>query len=352
MKKQHEFATRVIHAGQSPDPSTGAIMTPIYQTSTYVQQSPGRHKGYDYSRSINPTRCAYERCIANLESGTRGWAFASGLAAMATALDGLDSGSHIVVSDDLYGGTFRLFERVRRRSANLDFTFIDMTDAKAVEKEMRPNTRMVWVETPSNPLLKLIDLEAVAEIARAHNAISVSDNTFASPWIQRPIEFGFDMVIHSATKYLNGHSDMVGGVIVVGENKELGDQIAFLQNAVGAIAGPFDSFLVMRGLKTLALRMERHCENALEIARWLATEPKVETVRYPGLEKHPQHALAKKQMRGFGGMVTIVLKADLAGTRRFLENTHLFSLAESLGGVESLINHPALMTHASVPKKQ
>jgi cystathionine gamma-lyase len=324
-------------------------MTPIYQTSTYVQQSPGRHKGYDYSRSINPTRSAYERCIANLESGTRGWAFASGLAAMATALDGLDSGSHVVVSDDLYGGTFRLFERVRRRSANLDFTFIDMTDAKSVEKEMRPNTRMVWVETPSNPLLKLIDLEAVAEIARAHNAISVSDNTFASPWIQRPIEFGFDMVIHSATKYLNGHSDMVGGVIVVGENKELGDQIAFLQNAVGAIAGPFDSFLALRGLKTLALRMERHCENAMEIARWLETEPKVESVRYPGLEKHPQHALAKKQMQGFGGMVTIVLKTDLAGTRRFLENTHLFSLAESLGGVESLINHPALMTHGSIP---
>jgi cystathionine gamma-lyase len=349
MKKQHDIATRVIHAGQSPDPSTGAIMTPIYQTSTYVQQSPGRHKGYDYSRSINPTRSAYERCIANLESGTRGWAFASGLAAMATALDGLDSGSHVVVSDDLYGGTFRLFERVRRRSANLDFTFIDMTDAKSVEKEMRPNTRMVWVETPSNPLLKLIDLEAVAEIARAHNAISVSDNTFASPWIQRPIEFGFDMVIHSATKYLNGHSDMVGGVIVVGENKELGDQIAFLQNAVGAIAGPFDSFLALRGLKTLALRMERHCENAMEIAHWLETEPKVESVRYPGLEKHPQHALAQKQMRGFGGMVTIVLKTDLAGTRRFLENTHLFSLAESLGGVESLINHPALMTHGSIP---
>jgi cystathionine gamma-lyase len=349
MKKKHDIATRVIHAGQSPDPSTGAIMTPIYQTSTYVQESPGKHKGYDYSRSINPTRSAYERCIADLESGTRGWAFASGLAAMATALDGLDSGSHVLVSDDLYGGTFRLFERVRRRSANLDFTFMDMTDAAKIESEIRPNTRMVWVETPSNPLLKLIDLEAVAKIARAHNAITVSDNTFASPWIQRPIEFGFDMVIHSATKYLNGHSDMVGGVIVVGGNKELGDQIAFLQNAVGAIAGPFDSFLALRGLKTLALRMERHCENAMEIARWLAAEPKVASVSYPGLEKHPQHALARKQMRGFGGMITIVLQTDLAGTRRFLENTHLFSLAESLGGVESLINHPALMTHGSIP---
>src|SRR5436190_2615206 len=352
MKKQHDIATRVIHAGQSPDPSTGAIMTPIYQTSTYVQESPGRHKGYDYSRSINPTRSAYERCIANLESGTRGWAFASGLAAMATALDGLDSGSHVLSSDDLYGGTFRLFERVRRRSANLDFTFIDMSDAKRVEKEMRPNTRMVWVETPSNPLLKLIDLEAVAKIARAHNAISVSDNTFATPWIQRPIEFGFDLVIHSATKYLNGHSDMIGGVTIVGDNKDLGDQMWFLQNSVGAIAGAFDSFLVLRSLKTLALRMERHCSNALELARWLEEQSQVKSVSYPGLKSHPQHDLARAQMRGFGGMVTIVLKTDLEGTKRFLENTHLFALAESLGGVESLINHPALMTHASVPKEQ
>ncbi len=352
MKKQHDFATRVIHAGQSPDPSTGAIMTPIYATSTYVQQSPGVHKGYDYARSINPTRSAYERCIADLESGSRAWAFASGLAAMATALDALESGSHIVVSDDLYGGTFRLFERVRRRSANLDFTFIDMTDAKNVEREMQPNTRMVWIETPSNPMLKLIDLAAVAKIVRNHNAISVSDNTFASPWAQRPIEFGFDMVIHSATKYLNGHSDMVGGVIVVGDDKELGDRIAFLQNAVGAIAGPFDSFLALRGLKTLALRMERHCTNALEIARFLAAEPKIASISYPGLEKHPQHELAKRQMRAFGGMITIVLKTDLAGTRRFLENTHLFSLAESLGGVESMINHPALMTHGAIPPEQ
>jgi cystathionine gamma-lyase len=352
MKKQHDIATRVIHAGQSPDPSTGAIMTPIYATSTYVQQSPGVHKGYDYSRSINPTRSAYERCVADLESGTRGWAFASGLAAMATALDALDSGSHIVVSDDLYGGTFRLFEGVRRRSANLDFTFIDMTDAQNLERAMRPNTRMVWIETPSNPLLKLIDLEAVAKIARGHNAISVSDNTFATPWAQRPIEFGFDMVVHSATKYLNGHSDMVGGVIVVGDDKDLGDRIAFLQNAVGAIAGPFDSFLALRGLKTLALRMERHSENALEIARFLASEPKIASISYPGLKEHPQHELAKRQMRGFGGMITVVLDSDLAGTRRFLENTHLFSLAESLGGVESLINHPALMTHGAIPAEQ
>ena len=351
MRKQ-DLATRVIHAGQQPDPSTGAIMTPIYATSTYVQESPGRHKGYDYSRSINPTRLAYERCVADLESGTRAWAFASGLAAMATALDALDSGSHIVVSDDLYGGTFRLFERVRRRSANLDFTFVDLTDASRFEKSIKSNTRMVWIETPSNPLLKLIDIEAIAKTAREKKIISVSDNTFASPWIQRPIESGFDMVIHSATKYLNGHSDMVGGVIVVGENKELGDQIAFLQNAVGAIAGPFDSFLALRGLKTLALRMERHCANALDIARWLEKQPKVASVSYPGLQSHPQHDLARQQMRGFGGIVTIVLKTDLDGTRRFLENTHLFQLAESLGGVESLVDHPAIMTHGSIPPEK
>ena len=350
--KNYDIATRTIHAGQEPDPSTGAIMTPIYATSTYVQESPGKHKGFDYSRSINPTRLAYEKCIADLESGTRGWAFASGLAAMATALDALESGSHVVASDDLYGGTFRLFEKVRRRSANLDFTFVDLIDASKFEKSIETNTRMVWIETPSNPLLKIIDIEAIAKIAREKKIISVSDNTFATPWIQRPIEAGFDMVIHSATKYLNGHSDMVGGVIVVGENKVLADQIAFLQNSVGAIAGPFDSFLALRGLKTLALRMERHCSNALEIARWLEDQPQVKHVYYPGLKTHPQHDLARQQMRGFGGIVTIILKTDLEGTRRFLENTHLFALAESLGGVESLIDHPAIMTHASVPKDQ
>ena len=351
-KKQH-LATRVIHAGQSPDPSTGAVMTPIYATSTYAQESPGRHKGYDYARSINPTRRAYERCVADLESGTRGWAFASGLAAMSTALETIDSGSHVVVSDDLYGGTYRLFEKVRRRSANLDFTFIDMSDMGRIEAAFKPNTRMVWIETPSNPLLKLIDLAAVAQLARKHGAISVSDNTFATPWIQRPIELGFDMVIHSATKYLNGHSDMVGGVAVVGDNTALGDQMQFLQNSVGAIAGPFDSFLALRGLKTLALRMERHCENALELARWLEKEPKVREVKYPGLTSHPQHDLAKRQMGDrFGGMVTLILDTDLAGTRRFLENTHLFSLAESLGGVESLVNYPPIMTHGAIPEEQ
>lgn len=352
MKRQHEFATRAIHAGQEPDPTTGAVMTPIYATSTYVQESPGKHKGFDYARSINPTRLAYEKCIADLEGGTRGFAFASGLAAMATVLELLASGSHVVVSDDLYGGTFRLFDKVRRQSANLEFTYVDLTDASRLESAIKENTRMVWIETPSNPLLKIIDLEAIAKVAREHKILSVSDNTFATPWIQRPIEFGFDIVVHSATKYLNGHSDLVSGVAVVGDNKELGDRMWFLQNSVGAIAGAFDSFLVLRSLKTLALRMERHCANALELARWLEEQPQVEKVMYPGLKSHPQHDLARTQMRGFGGMVSIVLKTDLAGTKRFLENTHLFALAESLGGVESLINHPALMTHASVPTEK
>ncbi|HYZ73794.1 MAG TPA: PLP-dependent aspartate aminotransferase family protein [Chthoniobacterales bacterium] len=353
--KRHSFATRVIHAGQEPDPSTGAIMVPIYQTSTYVQESPGKHKGYDYARSINPTRKAYERCIADLENGQRGFAFASGLAGMATVLELLDSGSHVIASDDLYGGTFRLFERVRSKSANLEFTFLDLSDPSALKKAIRTNTRMVWVETPSNPLLKLIDLQAIGEFTRENKLIAVADNTFASPWIQHPIDLGFDIVVHSATKYLNGHSDMVGGVVVVGPGEArlpLADRLAFLQNAVGAIAGPFDSFLALRGLKTLALRMERHCANALDLAAWLEKHPKVRSVRYPGLTSHPQYELAKSQMKGFGGMITIYLDSDLAGVRRFLENTHLFSLAESLGGVESLIEHPAIMTHGSIPPEQ
>lgn len=353
--KRHSFATRVIHAGQQPDPSTGAIMVPIYQTSTYVQESPGKHKGYDYARSINPTRLAYERCVADLENGQRGFAFASGLAGMATVLELLDSGSHVIASDDLYGGTFRLFERVRSKSANLEFTFLDLSDPSVLKKSIRTNTRMVWVETPSNPLLKLIDLRAIGEFTRENKLIAVADNTFASPAIQHPIDLGFDIVVHSATKYLNGHSDMVGGVVVVGPGEArlpLADRLAFLQNAVGAVAGPFDSFLALRGLKTLALRMERHCANALDLAAWLEKHPKVRSVRYPGLTSHPQHELAKSQMKGFGGMITIYLDSDLAGVRRFLENTHLFSLAESLGGVESLIEHPAIMTHGSIPPEQ
>jgi cystathionine gamma-lyase len=352
---QHGFATRAIHAGQQPDPSTGAIMTPIYATSTYVQTSPGVHKGYDYARTANPTRAALEACVADLESGARGLAFASGLAGMATVLDALDAGAHIVASDDLYGGTYRLFENVRKRSANLSTTFVDMTDPARLRAAIRPETKMLWVETPSNPLLKLIDLAAVAKVARERDLISVADNTFASPWIQRPLELGFDIAVHSTTKYLNGHSDIIGGVVVIGgeaRHAALAERLAYLQNAVGGVSGPFDSFLALRGLKTLALRMERHCANALELAHWLVAQPEVARVHYPGLASHPQHDLAKRQMRAFGGMVTIVLKADLAGTRRFLERCCLFALAESLGGVESLIEHPALMTHGSIPEPQ
>jgi cystathionine gamma-lyase len=343
------FATRVIHAGQAPDPSTGAIMPPIYATSTYVQDSPGVHKGYEYSRSQNPTRMAYERCIADLESGERGYAFASGLAAIATLLDALDSGSHVVAMDDLYGGSYRLFERVRRRSAGLDFTFVDMAKIENLEAAVRPETKLIWVETPTNPLLKLVDLEAVANFARKRGILTACDNTFATPWVQRPLELGFDVVMHSATKYLNGHSDMVGGILVVGDNAALADQLTFLQNAVGAIQGPFDSFLALRGLKTLALRMERHCTNAMAVAEYLERHPKVERVVYPGLQSHPQHALAEQQMDAPGGMVTAFLKGGLAEARRFLERVEVFALAESLGGVESLIEHPAIMTHASIP---
>ena len=349
------FATRAIHAGQDPDPATGAIMTPIYATSTYVQTSPGVHKGYDYARTANPTRAALEACVADLEGGARGFAFASGLAGMATVLDALDAGSHIVASDDLYGGTYRLFENVRKRSANLSASFVDMSDPGRLASAIRPETRMIWVETPSNPLLKLIDLAAVAKVAREHNLIAVADNTFATPWIQRPLELGFDIVVHSATKYLNGHSDIIGGIVVIGGEQHhgaLAQRLAFLQNAVGGISSPFDSFLALRGLKTLALRMERHCANALELAQWLARQHEVARVHYPGLPSHPQHQLAKRQMRPFGGMVTIVLNTDLAGTKRFLEHCRLFALAESLGGVESLIEHPALMTHGSIPEAQ
>jgi cystathionine gamma-lyase len=348
---KHQFGTRAIHAGQVPDPATGAIMTPIYATSTYVQESPGVHKGFEYSRSQNPTRFAYERCMADLEGGTRGFAFASGLAAMSTTLDLLDSGQHVLVSDDLYGGTYRLFERVRKRSAGLEFTFIDMSDAQAVRRALRPNTAMIWVETPSNPLLKIIDLIQIGAIAKERELIAVADNTFATPYLQRPLEFGFNIAIHSATKYIGGHSDFVGGVAITSDG-ELGERLAFLQNAVGAIASPFDSFLGLRGLKTLHLRMDRHCANAQELADWLTEHPRVDRVLYPGLEKHPGHGIAKRQMKAFGGMLSIVLKGDLEYARRVLERCRVFALAESLGGVESLIEHPAIMTHASVPAVQ
>jgi cystathionine gamma-lyase len=346
-----DFSTRCVHAGQAPDPSTGAVMVPIYATSTYVQESPGVHKGYEYGRTQNPTRMAFERCVADLESGSAGFAFASGLAAIATILDCLDQGAHVVAADDLYGGTRRLFERVRKRSAGLAATYVDLTDAGALEDAIRPDTKLIWIETPTNPLLKLIDLARVAEIARKHKIPAAADNTFASPYIQRPIEFGFDLVMHSTTKYLNGHSDMVGGVAVVGGNAELRDRLAYLQNAVGAVQGPFDSFLALRGLKTLALRMERHSSSALKIAQWLEKHSKVKRVFYPGLASHKQHALARAQMRTFGGMISIELKGGLADARAFLERCELFTLAESLGGVESLIEHPALMTHGSVPEE-
>jgi cystathionine gamma-lyase len=346
------FDTRAIHGGQHPDPLTGAVMPPIYATSTYRQQSPGVHQGYEYGRTHNPTRQAYERAIASLEGGVQGYAFSSGLAAMATVLDTLDAGSHIVAGDDLYGGSYRLFERVRKRSAGLQVTYVDSSNPENVRAALRPETKMIWIETPSNPLLKLTDLAAVAKIAREHGALAIADNTFASPWSQRPLELGFDAVMHSATKYLNGHSDVISGVVVVGGEQRqatLREQLEFLHNAVGSIAGPFDSFLALRGLKTLALRMARHNESALELARWLEAQPKVRRVHYPGLESHPQLALAKRQMRGGGGMISVQLDTDLAGARRFLERVRIFSLAESLGGVESLISLPALMTHASIP---
>ncbi len=327
-------------------------MTPIFLSSTYVQESPGKHTGYEYSRTGNPTRHAYEECIANLESGTRGFAFASGMAATATVLELLQPGDHIVVMDDLYGGTYRILERVRKRSAGLEVTFVDFTQPEKILAALRPNTKMIWVETPSNPMLKLVDLKKIATIAKKHNLLSVADNTFATPILQRPLEFGFDIVVHSATKYINGHSDIVNGVAVIGDRAELGQQIHFLQNSTGAIAGAFDSFLALRGLKTLAIRMERHQQNAMELASWLEKHPKVARVIYPGLKSHPQHGLACEQMSGFGGMISLDLKCTLEETKSFLQKTELFALAESLGGVESLIEHPALMTHLAVPKEQ
>lgn len=348
MEKTH-FDTRAIHAGQSPDPTTGAVMTPIYATSTYQQKAPGIHQGYEYSRSQNPTRAAYEACIADLESGTQGFAFASGMAAVNTVIDLLNTGDHVLAMDDLYGGTYRLFNQVKTRTNQLSFSFIDMADLDAVEAAIQPNTRMIWLETPSNPLLKLVDLEKISALAKKHKLIAVVDNTFATPWIQRPLEQDFDLVVHSATKYLNGHSDVVNGVVVVGDNPDLAERLAYLQNSCGAIAAPFDSFLVLRSLKTLSLRMQRHCANAAELAAWLEAHPRVRRVIYPGLESHPQHALAKHQMHAFGGMISIILDGTLEDTITMLSRCKLFTLAESLGGVESLIEHPAIMTHASIP---
>lgn len=351
MNKSH-FDTRAIHAGQEPCANTGAVMTPIYATSTYKQSAPGEHLGYEYSRTKNPTRSAYESCIASLESGQHGFAFGSGMAAINTVIDLLDAGDHVIAMDDLYGGTFRLFDKVKTRTSNLSFSFVDMSNAKNIEASITPKTKLLWIETPSNPMLKLADLREIAAIAKKHGLITVADNTFATPWIQRPIELGFDIVIHSATKYLNGHSDVISGVVVVGDQPDLAERIGYLQNSCGGIAGPFDSFLVLRSLKTLSVRMERHCQNANQLANWLSTQTKVKKVIYPGLKSHPQHLLAKEQMHDFGGMISIVLDGGLDQAKRFLARCELFTLAESLGGVESLIEHPAIMTHASVPAEQ
>ena len=348
MTNRKRFATRAIHAGQEPDPSTGAIMPPIYATSTYVQESPGKHKGYEYSRTQNPTRGAYERCIADLECGSHGFAFSSGMAATATILELVDSGAHVVAMDDLYGGTRRLFTGVRERSAGLDFSYADLSDLDAARRAVRDDTALVWIESPTNPLLKLVDLEGVVEIARQSGALVVVDNTFATPYLQRPLELGCDIVMHSATKFINGHSDMIGGAVVVND-AGLAERLAYLQNSIGSVAGPFDSFLALRGIKTLDVRMERHCRSALRIAEWLEGDDRVERVIYPGLASHPQHELATKQMPGYGGIVTFFIKGELENARRFLERCEVFSLAESLGGVESLVDHPAIMTHASVP---
>jgi cystathionine gamma-lyase len=346
------FATRAIHAGQQPDATTGAVMSPIHVSSTYAQSSPGVHKGYEYSRTQNPTRMAYERCIADLEGGVQGFAFASGLAATATVLELLDSGAHVVAMEDLYGGTRRLFSQVRKRSAGLDVSFVDMADTQVLAKSLRAETRLIWIETPTNPTLRIVDLNAVAAIARARGILTAVDNTFATPWIQRPLELGCDIVVHSATKFLNGHSDMIGGIVVV-KDSALAERMAFLQNAVGAVGSPFDSFLALRGLKTLPLRMRQCSESALKVAQWLESHAQVERVLYPGLPSHPQHALARSQMQnGFSGIVSFFIRGGLEAARRCLERCRIFAIAESLGGVESLVDHPGIMTHASVPADQ
>lgn len=353
MNKHKHFDTRAIHAGQTPDPLTGAVMTPIYATSTYQQSAPGvLNQGYDYSRTKNPTRHVYQNCIANLESSRYGFAFASGMAAINTALDLLNAGDHFIASDDLYGGSYRIFDKVKKRTSNLSMSFVDMSNLQAIEAAIRPETRMIWVETPSNPMLKLANLAELAKLAKKHQLLSIADNTFATPWLQRPLELGFDIVIHSATKYLNGHSDVINGVVVVrDDHASLAEQVGFLQNTCGAISSPFDSFLILRSLKTLPLRMQRHCDNAYELAHYLEKHPEVEHVIYPGLETHPQYTLAKEQMHHFGGMITMVVKGGLEGAKRMLSRCEVFTLAESLGGVESLIEHPAIMTHAAIPRE-
>ncbi len=348
----HKIQTECIHAGQSPEPTTGAVMTPIFAVSTFAQDGPGEHSGYEYSRSGNPTRAALEVCLASLEKGSRAYAMASGLAAESTVLDLLPKDSHVIASDDLYGGTYRLFDGVKSRVSGLAVSFVDMKDPEQITHAIRPETRMIWVETPSNPLLKLIDLTKVAEVGKEHRLLTVCDNTFATPVAQRPIEHGFDIVVHSLTKYINGHSDVIGGAIVVGGNSELAEQVGYLQNATGAILSPFDSFLVLRGIKTLPLRMRAHSENALAIAQFLEGHDKVEQVVYPGLPSHPQHELARRQMDCFGGMLSFVIRGSIGEAKSFLKSCEVFTLAESLGGVESLMELPAIMTHASIPAQE
>ncbi len=350
MALKNRFSTRAIHAGQSPCQSTGAIMTPIYATSTYVQSKPGEHLGYEYSRTQNPTREAYENCIASLESGQHGFAFASGMAAIATIIDLLPKDAHIIASHDLYGGTFRLFDKVKSKTSGLTVSYIDINDEGELDKALNKNTKMIWAETPTNPTLGLVDIDKMAKFAKANGLTSVIDNTFATPYLQRPLEWGIDIVVHSATKYLNGHSDVVNGVVVINDNPQLKEDIAFLQNSVGAIASPFDSFFVLRSLKTLAVRMEKHCANALTIANWLNDSPRVEEVYFPGLKSHPHADIAKKQMAMPGAMISFKVDGSLEDTITFLQRCQIFALAESLGGVESLIEHPAIMTHASVDK--
>ena len=346
-KKKFGIATKAIHAGQEPDQTTGAIMVPIYASSTYVQESPGKHKGFEYSRTQNPTRAAYERCVAEIESGEHGFAFASGMSAADSILGLLEMGDEVIAIDDLYGGTRRLFEKVTSKKSGLCFKFIDYKDFINLDRYISSKTKMIWVESPTNPLLKLVDFKSLQNINK--KILTVVDNTFASPIVQRPLEYDIDIVMHSATKYLNGHSDMIGGVVITNRN-DLAERLAFLQNSIGAIQGPFDSFLALRGLKTLPLRMERHNYNAKKIAEFLESNNKIEKVIYPGLESHEQYSLAKKQMKGYGGIVSFYIKADMNKTKAFLENCQIFSLAESLGGVESLIEHPAIMTHGSIDK--
>lgn len=349
MTKKYRFDTRAIHAGQHPCPATGAIMTPIYASSTYVQSSPGNHLGYEYSRTQNPTRTAYEDCVASLELGSKGYAFGSGMAAVSAIIDTLPINSHIIAMNDLYGGTFRLFDKVRSKTSGLTVDYIDMNDEQSLQQAHKTNTRLIWLETPTNPMLALADIKKVSAFAKAQGCLLVVDNTFATPYLQQPLTLGADIVIHSATKYLNGHSDVVNGIVVVGDSPELQEQLAFIQNSVGAVCGPFDSFLVLRSLKTLGLRMRQHCHNAQIIAEFLDEHPQVEHVYYPGLKSHPQYQIAKQQMRLPGGMISFKLKGDITFAKRFLESTQLFALAESLGGVESLIEHPAIMTHAAIP---